>query len=114
MFDQVFKKMHGIPHESKILLFLSRISWEKGLDDLAEAWRKIAADFTGWRLVIVGPGKREYVAKLKHIFGADASGERVSWLGPLEGIEKFAAYSTASLFVLPRIQKTSVLLLPRH
>jgi glycosyltransferase involved in cell wall biosynthesis len=99
--EQVFKQKHNIHHKSRILLFLSRISWEKGLDDLAEAWSKIAADFTDWQLVIVGPGKPEYVEKLKHVFGANPGGERVLWLGRLEGSEKSAAYSTANLFVLP-------------
>ena len=96
-----FKQRHGIPLDSRILLFLSRISWEKGLDDLADAWRGIAFDYTEWHLVIVGSGKPEYVEKLKRIFSAHPGGNRVLWLGPLEGKEKFSAYSAASLFVLP-------------
>jgi glycosyltransferase involved in cell wall biosynthesis len=99
--NQGFKQRYGIPLDSKILLFLSRISWEKGLDDLADAWRCIASDYSNWHLVIVGPGKQEYVEKLKQVFNSNPGGNRVSWLGPLEGEEKFSAYSAASLFVLP-------------
>lgn len=99
--DDAFRSKHGIPPEVKILLFLSRISWEKGLEDLAVAWQKIAAAFSDWQLVIVGPGKPEYVAKLKNTFDSIVGGKKVLWLGPLEGGDKFAAYASASLFVLP-------------
>ena len=99
--SQEFKQKYGIPTNAKILLFLSRISWEKGLEDLADAWCKIAPEFTDWQLVIVGTGKPEYVTKLKQVYGANQGSSQVSWLGSFEGRDKIAAYSAASLFVLP-------------
>jgi glycosyltransferase involved in cell wall biosynthesis len=99
--NQDFRERHGIPLNSKLLLFLSRISWEKGVDDLAVAWRSIASDYPNWHLVIVGLGKPDYVEKLKQNFSSNPGADRVYWLGPLGGREKFSAYSAASLFVLP-------------
>lgn len=99
--DLGFKQRHGIPLESRILLFLSRISWEKGLEDLAKAWSIIASEYANWHLVIVGPGKPEYVQELKQFFRTNPGGERVYWLGPLDGHDKFSAYSVANLFILP-------------
>lgn len=99
--EEQFRCKHGIPNGRKILLFLSRISWEKGLEDLAEAWGRVAPAFDDWQLLIVGPGETKYVSKVKHRFSSGQAGDRVSFAGPLYGDEKIAAYTSASLFVLP-------------
>ena len=96
-----FREKHAIPGNRKILLYLSRISWEKGLEDLADAWRRVAPDFPEWQLVIAGPGEQEYIRKLRARFDAGMEKGRVSWLGPLYDDEKAAAYAGADLFVLP-------------
>lgn len=92
---------YNVPAGKKILLYLSRISWEKGLEDLAEAWREIFSDSQDWVLLIVGQGKQNYVDQLKSLFKGNAGGDRVIWAGMLAGNDKLAAYAAASLFVLP-------------
>ncbi|MDA8239918.1 MAG: glycosyltransferase [Nitrospiraceae bacterium] len=99
--ENEFFKRHYVSEDKKILLYLSRISWEKGLEDLAVAWGKVAGDFTDWELVIVGQGRPDYVSKVKGIFQKGPGWDRVKWLGLLTGADKFAAYAAASLFVLP-------------
>jgi len=101
MSEHAFKQKYGLPARSRILLFLSRISWEKGLEDLAEAWSRVAVDQHDWQLVVVGPGKPEYITKLKQIFANSHGADRVSWLGSLDGSKKAAAYAAAELFILP-------------
>jgi len=96
-----FRHTYGIPKERKVLLFISRISWEKGLEDLAEAWGKVGPDFDDWQLLIVGQGEAKYVSTLKQSFGSGPAGDRVTFTGPLFGDEKTAAYASANLFVLP-------------
>lgn len=91
----------NIPAGKKILLYLSRISWEKGLEDLAGAWNTISSDSQDWVLLIVGQGKPDYVDQLKTLFKGNAGGDRVMWAGMLTGTDKLAAYASASLFVLP-------------
>lgn len=85
----------------KILLYLSRISWEKGMEDLAEAWSNISPDYQDWVLLIVGQGNPNYVEQLKTLFRNKAGGDRVFWTGLLRDANKLAAYAAASLFILP-------------
>lgn len=99
--DKEFLKKYHLSEKKKILLYLSRISWEKGLEDLAVAWGNVAGDFADWELVIVGQGKPDYVSKVKGIFRKGPGSGRVKWLGLLTGPDKLAAYASASLFVLP-------------
>ncbi len=96
-----FLRKYDVSEERKILLYLSRISWEKGLEDLAAAWGKVAGDFGDWELVIAGEGKPDYVSNVKDIFQKGTGHDRVKWLGLLTGPDKLAAYAAADLFVLP-------------
>lgn len=84
----------------KEVLFLGRIHLVKGIDILISAWSKVARQRTGWQLRIVGPGKEDYVQKLRNQV------ERESILnctirGPLYGQDKQKAYHRANLYVLP-------------
>lgn len=92
---------YGIPVGKKIVMFMSRISWEKGLEDLAEAWNTISSNSQDWVLLIVGQGNKDYVNQLKALFKSRSGGDRVIWTGMLTGTDKLAAYAAASLFVLP-------------
>jgi glycosyltransferase involved in cell wall biosynthesis len=85
----------------RILLFLSRISWEKGLVELAESWDSISPEFGDWALLIVGDGKLRYVSQLKERFAVGKGKDRVIWTGILTGPEKYEVYAAADLFVLP-------------
>jgi glycosyltransferase involved in cell wall biosynthesis len=84
----------------KIVLFMSRISWEKGLRELSESWNNISSDYPDWALLIVGSGSPDYVADIKSDFALH-NGKQVVWTGFLSGDEKLAAYAAADLFVLP-------------
>jgi len=96
-----FLRKYHIPEDRHILLYLSRISWEKGLEDLAKAWGNIAGDFADWELVVAGQGKQDYLSKVKGLFDNGPGSDRVRWLGFLTGADKLAAYASAGLFVLP-------------
>jgi len=85
----------------RILLFLSRISWEKGVTELVEAWNKLCGQFPGWHLVIVGEGNLAYERNVKCLIKGSQLCEHVTWMGPLYGAAKQEVLSHASLFVLP-------------
>ena len=87
----------------KIALFLSRLSWEKGLHHLAQAWRRIAPDFPDWRLLVVGGGRPKYERELRRIYEEARIADRVVWTGPLFAERKLAAFTAADLFVLPSL-----------
>ena len=83
------------------VLFLSRIHPKKGLDNLLLAWRKVAADFDDWQLLIAGSGDPTYERALKSAATDLIERQRVVFLGPLYGPEKTAAFALADVFVLP-------------
>jgi glycosyltransferase involved in cell wall biosynthesis len=78
-------------------LFLSRISWKKGLDRLIKAWSKVER----LQLLIVGNDDENYIPQLQAMPEFAAVRDRVSFLGPASDLEKWALYKNAQLFVLP-------------
>lgn len=86
------------PSDSKTVLFLSRISEEKGLVYLLDAWKAVPHD--GWRLIIAGPDCKGHLNILREkIQAEDISG--VEFTGAADVKLKDMLYRTADLFVLP-------------
>ncbi len=86
--------------DATILLYVGRLSREKGVPLLAEAFRRAAADRPDLRLAIVGegPGREEIERLLK--------GTPHKLLGPLTGDDLAAAYASADIFCLPSETET--------
>jgi glycosyltransferase involved in cell wall biosynthesis len=84
----------------RTLLFLSRIHPKKGIDVLLRAWVTVQAEFPEWKLRVIGPGERGYIADLREM-AADLRAERVIFEGPLFGADKTEAFRAAELFTLP-------------
>jgi glycosyltransferase involved in cell wall biosynthesis len=66
---------------------------------LVEAWARVRP--RGWKLRIAGPDEAGHRLQVEQSISAAGLGEIVSFLGPLEGQAKQAAFSDADLFVLP-------------
>ena len=80
------------------VLFLSRISPEKGLNNLLKAWARLQTQ--DWELVIAGPDWRGHLAEVKE--QAEVLNiQNVRFCGAVYGREKEKLYRSASLFVLP-------------
>lgn len=79
------------------ILFLGRLSWEKGLDRLIPAM----AYLPGVHLQIAGNDERGYRATLDALAALHGVGGRVHFLGPIYGPEKKRLFHAASLMVLP-------------
>ena len=88
------------PDNGRTLLFLSRIHPQKGLDRLLVAWKRIQDDRRGWRLVVVGSGRRAYDRRMRAL-AVKLKLERVVFAGTFCGDDKTRAYHNANLFVLP-------------
>lgn len=84
------------------LLFLSRIHPKKNLENLFEALTRVDFDFL---FQIAGMGEESYIRKLKERTSSMELKDKVQWLGPLHGKEKFERYVAADLFVLPSINE---------
>jgi glycosyltransferase involved in cell wall biosynthesis len=80
-------------------LFLGRIHPVKGLPMLVEAWARIRP--AGWHLCIAGPDEGGHKAEVEWLVEQHNLTDAVTFLGPLKGADKHAAYAGADLFVLP-------------
>jgi glycosyltransferase involved in cell wall biosynthesis len=82
----------------RLVLFLGRIHYKKGLDLLFRAWRAAAPEA---HLVLAG-GDSERTADALHSLAAELGiTDQVTFTGPLYGALKWSALAAADLFVLP-------------
>jgi glycosyltransferase involved in cell wall biosynthesis len=85
----------------RLVLYLSRIHYKKGVDILVKAWAGTVKQFPDAHLVIAGPdfeGTRRVVEQLVREYSI---GGKVTFTGPVFGDQKASLLSAASLFVLP-------------
>ena len=97
LFFARFPDLHG----KRIVLFLGRIHFKKGIDLLVNAWNEIAPRFPGTHLVLAGPdfeGTRQAIERRIAQLGLGAS---IRFTGMLAGAEKWSALAAAEGFVLP-------------
>lgn len=81
----------------RYVLFLSRLSWKKGLDRLITAWQWVP-DIP---LIIAGNDDEGYRPQLEALARRTGVADRVIFLGPVDDRHKWAVYERAQLFVLP-------------
>jgi glycosyltransferase involved in cell wall biosynthesis len=91
-----FRKQHPEIGGRRIVLFLGRLNFKKGLDLLIPAFAQAAAKHNDLHLVVAGPddGMLGWVAEHK-------LEQRVTFTGMLTGRAKLAALSGSFMFVLP-------------
>jgi len=79
---------------SQVILFVGRLSPEKQLRLLLQAWERIQPDLPGWKLMIVGDGpERQELERTAH------SIKEVQFTGWVQSPEQF--YRESQIFVLP-------------
>lgn len=96
----LFRNRYPQLREQPYILFLSRLTTQKGLDILAQAFSRFAQRDAMTSLVVAGPdgGMR---AEFEKQIADDGLSERVHVIGPIYGPEKFSALAGASCFCLP-------------
>ncbi len=97
--DTRFFESLGLARQFKIL-YVGRVSREKSLDVLAEAFRRVHAHRPDARLVIVGDGP--YLEEMR----TKTAGLPVVFTGYLQGEALTSAYAGADLFVFPSATDT--------
>lgn len=88
-------------YDDKTIVTLSRLSHEKGLDLLLEAWSGLAPQYPDWELKIFGAGPEE--SELREQAQALGLGDTRIFQGKTSDID--GALSTASVYVLPSRQE---------
>ncbi|HEX8523537.1 MAG TPA: glycosyltransferase [Tepidisphaeraceae bacterium] len=87
----------------RILLFLSRVHFKKGLDLLIPAFAQ--ARLQDAVLVIAGPDAENYTQSLHDLAKQHGVADRIIFTGMLKGVERLEAMVDADLFVLPSRQE---------
>lgn len=88
--------------KSPLILFLGRINWKKGLDQLISALSGVPAA----HLAIVGNDEENYLPRLKAVVHELDLSQRVTILSRrVDGSEKEALFAAASVFVLPSLSE---------
>ncbi|MCB9316620.1 MAG: glycosyltransferase [Lewinellaceae bacterium] len=87
-----------VEHPVFQLLFLSRIDPKKGLDILINALSNLEGD---WQLSIAGTGPDSYASFIKKQIATLELQENVTWLGWVDGPEKWRLLEGSDLLVLP-------------
>jgi glycosyltransferase involved in cell wall biosynthesis len=100
-----FKRKFGIKQEEKIVLYLGRIHWIKGIDILVKAFANVVKKLDDVRLVVVGPDDG-YLGELESLIRALKIEDKVLISGPLYGRDKLEAYVDADVYVLPSRYET--------
>jgi len=86
--------------DKKIVLFLSRINFKKGLDILARAFGEVAQKRKDVYLVLTGPDNEGYATKVRAWLREEGALGRSLFTGMLSGQEKLAALRDSDIFVL--------------
>jgi glycosyltransferase involved in cell wall biosynthesis len=102
-----FRERLGIGSEERLLLFLGRVNRLKGLDVLIESVQPLLGEGTSLAVVGRDDGQLDELrARFAPLFAAD----RIRFVGPMYGAERFDAYADADVFCLtpPHWEETSL------
>ena len=96
-----FRQKYPELKDKKIILFLGRINFKKGLDILVEAYAGLAHKRDDLHLVIAGGDDEGYGGKIKKLLKEKGLLARTTFTGMLLGQDKLSAYRDSDIFVLP-------------
>lgn len=95
-----FRAQHPEIGNRRIVLFLSRLNFKKGLDVLIPGFARATRRFDDLHLVIAGPDDGQ-LAAAQDWAASEGIGGRVTFVGMLDHASKLACFRDASMFALP-------------
>jgi glycosyltransferase involved in cell wall biosynthesis len=84
----------------RVMMYLGRLWWQKGLDILPEAWKEAKLD-DDWILSLTGPDYRGYQKKLEADINALGLKSRIIITGPVGGEIKASLFAASECLILP-------------
>jgi len=97
----VFRSLLEISKDTKLVLFLGRLSVKKSPELLLRAFAELSKRLEGIALAFAGPDEGGMKARLRQMAEQMSVSQHVHFAGPLFGENKWAAYRDADVFVLP-------------
>ena len=101
----LFLRRFPFLREKRRWLFLGRLHEKKGCDLLLRAFAKVASNQPDLHLVMVGPDQQGLLASYQKMAQELGLQERVTWAGMLVDGQKWGAYRSAEVFILPSHQE---------
>ena len=97
-----FRQAHGIAEETKLILFLGRLSQKKSPDLLLKAFAALSSSLRASALLVfAGPDDGGMTSRLMEMAKGLGVASRVMFCGPVFETAKWEAYRDADVFVLP-------------
>lgn len=97
----LFRKKFNIAGDRKIILFLGRLHWIKGLDTLIPAFAEVLKNEPKAMLVLAGPNEADYKKIVLELIKKYQIEKNVIFTGPIFNQEKEAALLESNVFILP-------------
>jgi glycosyltransferase involved in cell wall biosynthesis len=108
----LFLDAHPELRGRRLILFLGRIHFKKGLDLLVDSWAQLARKWPDAHLVLAGPDSENTQAGIEQKIAQAGITDAVTFTGMLDSTMKWSALAAADCFVLPSYSEglsTSVL-----
>jgi glycosyltransferase involved in cell wall biosynthesis len=96
-----FREKYPELKHRKLVVYLGRINFKKGLDILARAFAKLARDRDDIRLVLAGPDSEGYGPTVKALLVKGGVEHKAIFTGMLGGDERLSVLQQADVFALP-------------
>jgi glycosyltransferase involved in cell wall biosynthesis len=96
-----FRDKHGITPDRRLMLFLARISRQKGLPMLLTGMATLRSMLDNWLLVVAGTDQDGHEAEVKELVEKLNLRDHVVFVGPLFDDRKLDAFAASEAFVLP-------------
>jgi glycosyltransferase involved in cell wall biosynthesis len=96
-----FRAKWDLGADRRIILFLGRLNFKKGLDLLVRSFSEIARSRDDVHLVLAGPDNEGYGAKVLEWLKREGMLSRTTFAGMVTGQDKLDLLCDAELFVLP-------------
>ena len=103
--EAFYSRVPYLKKEEKFALFLSRINFKKGLENLIYAWKDCLMSKKLPKLLIAGPKENDYAKKLINLVKKMGLSDKIFFCGMLEDKAKWGAFYFANIFILPSHQE---------
>jgi len=104
-----FRARHGIPADSPVVLFVGRLTAEKGVGLLIDAFAMVIARLPAAKLVLVGPESR--TLRLRRLLDRAGLVPHTVVTGALPGAGVQEAYRAGTVFAFPSVTDTQGIVL---
>jgi glycosyltransferase involved in cell wall biosynthesis len=91
------RRDNGIADDATLVIFLGRLAADKGILDLAAAWRSVALKNSTLHLIIAGPDEDELIPRVRQIVGRELE-TRLHVRGLISDPESWFAASDIAIF----------------